>query len=110
LTGQALAHVARQAVGLLHGRNAAGLSVLTAKEIEVTADAAHIPVGIDGEAVSMPTPVRCTIRPGALRVWVPRNRPGPVPPKPPVSWARLRHLAAFRAPRRPGVGRGPDPG
>jgi diacylglycerol kinase family enzyme len=84
---------ARQAVGLLRGTHAAGLTVLTTKEIEVTADAPLIPVGIDGEAVSLPTPVRCTIRPGALRVWVPRNRPGRTPPKPPVSWARLRDLA-----------------
>jgi diacylglycerol kinase family enzyme len=84
---------ARQAVGMLRGTHAAGLTVLTTKEIEVTADAPLIPVGIDGEAVSLPTPVRCAIRPGALRVWVPRDRPGVIPPKPPVSWARLRDLA-----------------
>ena len=87
---------ARQAAGLLRGAHAAGLSVLTAKQIEVTADADKIPVGIDGEAVSLPTPVHCTIRPGALRVWVPRNRPGVPPPRPPVNWARLRRLAAPR--------------
>jgi diacylglycerol kinase family enzyme len=100
---------ARQAVGLLHGTNAAGLTVLTVPELEVTADAPQIPVGIDGEAVTMPTPVECAIRPGALRVWVPRNRPGPAPPKPAVDWARLRRLAAFRAPRRPRASGGPDP-
>ena len=87
---------ARQAVGLLHGRHATGLSVLTAKKIEITADASHLPVGIDGEAVSLPTPVECTIHPGALRVWVPSDRPGVPPPKPPVNWAVLRHLAAPR--------------
>jgi diacylglycerol kinase family enzyme len=87
---------ARQAVGLLHGKHAAGLSVLTAKEIEVTADASEIPVGIDGEAVLMRTPVHCAIRPGALRVWLPRDRPGIAPPKPSVNWARLRHLATAR--------------
>jgi len=88
---------ARQAVGLLRGTRAAGLTVLTAQKIEVTADAPQIPVGIDGEAVSMPTPVQCTIRPGALRVWVPRNRPGVAPPKPPMNWRRLRQLAASRS-------------
>jgi diacylglycerol kinase family enzyme len=93
---------ARQAVGLLRGTQAAGLSVLTTTKIEITADAPRIPVGIDGEAVLMPTPVECTIRPGALRVWVPRNRPGVPAPKPPVNWARLRHLAAFHRQRRPG--------
>ena len=93
---------ARQAVGLLHGTHATGLSALTAKRIVITADAPEIPVGIDGEAVSMPTPVECAIRPGALRVWVPRDRPGIAPPKPPVNWARLRHLAAPRVTlRRP---------
>src|SRR5215472_13884113 len=88
---------ARQAVGLLRGTRAAGLTVLTAQKIEITADAPQIPVGIDGEAVSMPTPVQCTIRPGALRVWVPRNRPGVAPPKPPMNWRRLRQLAASRS-------------
>ena len=87
---------ARQAAGLLRGRQARGLSVLSTKKIEITADADQIPVGIDGEAVALPTPVLCTISPGALRVWVPRDRPGVPAPKPPVNWARLRHLAAAR--------------
>jgi len=51
-------------------------------------------VGVDGESVLMSTPVTCTVAPGALRVWVPRDRPGIAAPKPPVNWARLRHLAA----------------
>jgi diacylglycerol kinase family enzyme len=88
-----------QAVDLLRGRRAAGLTLLTTKQIEISADAAQIPVGIDGEAVSMSTPVTCTISPCALRVWVPRNRPGVPAPKPPVNWARLRNLAGFRRER-----------
>ncbi|MFY9934226.1 MAG: diacylglycerol kinase family protein [Streptosporangiaceae bacterium] len=91
---------ARQAVGLLRGTRADGLSLLTAKELEIIANVPQIPVGIDGEAVWLATPVHCTIRPGALRVWVPRDRPGVPRPKPPVNWAALRHLAAFRR-RRP---------
>jgi diacylglycerol kinase family enzyme len=98
---------ARQAVGLIHGTHSAGLSVLTAKEIEITADTPRIPVGIDGEAVSMPTPVPCAIRPGSLRVWVPRDRPGVAPPKPPMNWTRLWHLAALR--QRPAQHRAPAP-
>jgi diacylglycerol kinase family enzyme len=90
---------ARQAADLVRGRHAAGLSVLTAKEVQISADAAQIPVGIDGEAVSMSTPVTCTICPSALRVWVPRNRPGVPAPKPPVNWARLRHRAGIRRER-----------
>jgi diacylglycerol kinase family enzyme len=84
---------ARPAAGLLRGRHAAGLSVLTTTKIEIIADAAQIPVGIDGEAVTLPTPVLCTISPAALRVWVPRVRPGIPEPKPPKNWVRLRYLA-----------------
>ena len=60
------------------------------------ADEPEIPVGIDGETIMMPTPVRCAIRPGALRVVVPRQRPGVPPPRPPLEWPRLRGLASFR--------------
>ena len=84
---------AAQAAGLLRGRHAAGLKVLTSKQIEITADAPKIPVGVDGESILMSTPVTCTVSPGALRVWVPRDRPGVPAPTPPVNWARLRHLA-----------------
>ncbi|MBO0813870.1 MAG: NAD(+)/NADH kinase [Actinobacteria bacterium] len=89
-------HSAAQAVGLLRGAHATGLSVLTTRQIEVTADAPQIPVGIDGEAVRLPTPVQCAIRPGALRVWVPRHRPGVPRAKPEMSWPRLRQLAFGR--------------
>ena len=34
-----------------------------APEVVVTADVPEIPVGIDGETVRLPTPVRCTVRP-----------------------------------------------
>ena len=84
---------ARQAVDLLRGRRATGLTVLTAKTIEVTADVPRIPVGIDGESVLLSTPVTCAVSPGALRVWVSRDRPGIPRPKSPVNWTRLRHLA-----------------
>jgi hypothetical protein len=57
---------------------------------------AVIPVGIDGEAVPMQTPVTCTIRPGALRVRVPRDRPGATPPQPPLTWPGLWQLATGR--------------
>jgi len=87
---------AAQAAGLIRGQRATGLTVLATKRIEVTADAPQIPVGVDGESILMSTPVTCTVSPGALRVWVPRVRPGVPAPKPPVDWARLRHLAATR--------------
>ena len=92
---------ARQAADLLRGRYAAGLHLLTAQEVTVTADDGQIPVGIDGEAVFLPVPVRCTVRPRALRVWVPQNRPGVPAFKPELDWARLRQLAGWRRPPRP---------
>jgi len=92
---------AAQAFGLLRGRHATGLQVLTAKQIEITADTPEIPVGVDGESIMMSSPVTCTVSPGALRVWVPHDRPGVPKPKPRVDWARLRQLASF--PRRPRV-------
>jgi diacylglycerol kinase family enzyme len=93
---------ARQAADLLRGRHAVGLKVLTAKQIKITADEPQIPVGVDGESILMSTPVICTISPGALRVWVPRDRPGVPAPKPPVNWARLRRLAVTRSERADG--------
>jgi diacylglycerol kinase family enzyme len=48
--------------------------VLTTTKIEIDADAGQIPIGVDGVAVSMSTPVTCTIAPSALRIWVPRDR------------------------------------
>ena len=89
----------QQAVDLLRGRRAVGMRVLHTKKIEITADAPEIPVGVDGEALSMSTPVVCTISPGALRVWVPRDRPGVTPPKPPINWVRLWHLAGIHRER-----------
>lgn len=85
-----------QAVGLLRGSRQRGLIRLTGAEVVVDSDAAEIPVGIDGEAILMPTPVRCTTVPRALRVRVPRERPGVPPAKPAVDWIRLRRLAFSR--------------
>ncbi|MFC8666202.1 diacylglycerol/lipid kinase family protein [Streptomyces sp. NPDC057199] len=85
---------AAEAAGLLLGVHSTGLTVLTAREVVVDADRPEIEVGVDGEAFVLPTPVRCRIEPGALRVRVPRNRPGVPETKPPMDWRRLRKLAA----------------
>jgi diacylglycerol kinase family enzyme len=92
---------ARQAVGLLRRSHQRGLTRFAAADVVVDADKPEIPVGIDGEAISMPTPVRCTTSPRALRVRVPKNRPGVPPAKPAVDWVRLRQLAFARASQRP---------
>lgn len=85
---------AAEAAGLLRGPQAAGLTVLTTRQVVVDADQGEIEVGVDGEAMVLPTPVRCRIEPGALRVRVPRDRPGIPAVKPPLEWRRLRKLAA----------------
>ncbi|MDX3499149.1 diacylglycerol kinase family protein [Streptomyces turgidiscabies] len=85
---------AAQAAELLLGRYATGLTVVTAHEVVVEADLGEIEVGLDGEALVLPTPVRCRVEPGALRVRVPRHRPGVPAPTPPMDWRRLRKLAA----------------
>jgi diacylglycerol kinase family enzyme len=90
---------ARQAVSLLRGKNSTGLRVLTAQSVVVTSSADRIPVGVDGESIWLPTPVRCAVRPGALRVRVPKGRPGVPPPKPTISLPRLLELASFGRPR-----------
>jgi diacylglycerol kinase family enzyme len=79
-----------QAAALLTPRGQAqGLVRFSAHEVVVDADASRIPVGIDGESVLMPTPVRCTIRPHALRVLVPRDRPGVPDVHDATDWVQL---------------------
>ncbi|MFD3609171.1 diacylglycerol/lipid kinase family protein [Streptomyces atroolivaceus] len=64
----------------LRGAQTHGLTNLaTSEEVVVDADVPVAPVGLDGEAVTLPTPVRCRIGRGTLRVRVPRNRPGAAP-------------------------------
>jgi diacylglycerol kinase family enzyme len=88
---------ARQAIELLRRGRGHGVTRFTAEEVVVDADVAEVPVGIDGETIMMAAPVRCAIRPRALRVRVPRDRPGIRPPKPAIDWPTLRHLASFRS-------------
>jgi diacylglycerol kinase family enzyme len=96
---------ALQAVMLLRGAKGQGLTMLRAGEVVVDADVPQIPVGIDGETVMMPTPVRCTIRPKVLRVRVPRHRPGVLTAaaEPRLNWSALVKLASFRSGDRPGL-------
>jgi diacylglycerol kinase family enzyme len=100
---------ARQAVGLLRGASRRGLLRVAAHEVEVRSEAEQIPVGVDGESVHLTTPVRCTVRPGALRVRLPRERPGIRPPQGRLEWAPLWALALGRpAGGAPGAVPGPS--
>ncbi|MGW1540060.1 diacylglycerol/lipid kinase family protein [Streptomyces sp. NPDC002309] len=86
----------------VRGSQSTALTVMTARRVEVTSDTHEIPVAVDGEALRMATPVVCGLRPGVLRVQVPRDRPGVVVPAPPVDWRRLLGLALGRAGRTAG--------
>jgi diacylglycerol kinase family enzyme len=81
----------------VRGERSQGLNVLTAHRVEVTAETDTIPVAVDGEALTLPTPVVCTVRPRALRVLVPRHRPGTVAPRSALNWRWITALALGRA-------------
>jgi diacylglycerol kinase family enzyme len=91
-----------QAAGLLRGQSSRGLTRLAGREVVVDADTAQIPVGVDGEALVLDTPVRCVVQPAALRVRVPRDRPGVPDPTPVMDWNRLWRMALTV----PGTGHG----
>ncbi|MYW63341.1 diacylglycerol kinase [Streptomyces sp. SID8379] len=83
---------AAQAAGLLRGSRSAGLTRAQAATVVVDADQKELPVGIDGEAVRLPVPVHCEVRPGALRVVVPRRRPGVYRERPALDWRTICRL------------------
>ena len=87
---------ARQAVGLLNGAHQRGLVRAEARDVLIGSDDPVVPVGIDGESVHLSTPVRCTVRPAALRVRLPRVRPGVRPVRGRLDWASLWRLAVGR--------------
>ncbi|WP_372350666.1 diacylglycerol kinase family protein [Streptomyces sp. KL116D] len=80
---------AAQAAGLLRGSRSTGLTRATAVSVVVDAGQEQIPVGVDGEAMRLPVPVRCEVRPGALRVLVPRRRPGTYRERPRLDWRQV---------------------
>jgi diacylglycerol kinase family enzyme len=80
------------AARLVRGTRSEGLTRATSGEAVIEADEPSIPVGVDGESVRLPAPVRCRIQPGALRVWVPRTRPVRRP-RQRVDWRWLWRLA-----------------
>ncbi|WP_405366004.1 diacylglycerol/lipid kinase family protein [Kitasatospora sp. NBC_00039] len=88
----------------LRGARATGLQVLACRHITVGSDTDRIPVAVDGEALVLPAPVSCEIRPQALRVLVPRHRPGTPAAGPPTDWRAIVALAFTRP--RPGPASG----
>ncbi|MFD6552323.1 diacylglycerol/lipid kinase family protein [Streptomyces sp. NPDC058398] len=100
LVGIRVTNAAQAADVALLGARAAGLHELTSHQIVIRSDTESLPVGVDGEALTMPAPVTCSIRPGALRVLVPRLRPAAPVASPPMDWREVFTLAFSRP--RPG--------
>ena len=91
---------AAEAVGVLRREGHAPVVQLPGgSEVVIDSDSGTptIPVGIDGEAVTVDTPVVCTIRPRALRVRLPRIRPGVPELRAKLDWKTLWRLAFGRA-------------
>jgi diacylglycerol kinase family enzyme len=63
----------------------------TGERLRVRSSDNNVRAGVDGEAIEFPSPVDIAIRPRALRIRVPKDRPGPK-----VGWPRV-DLAVVRA-------------
>ncbi len=92
----------------LHRQGAATPAVITwsATSITLHSTSRRLHAGIDGEPATLPTPITCTIRPGALHVLLPKNRPGTPPhPRPRPPGPQRTRTAT---PHRPETGQPPE--
>jgi diacylglycerol kinase family enzyme len=81
------------AVDLARGLRSRAVRRATCPDVTVDSDAGELPVGVDGEALVLATPVRCSLHPGALRVRVPRTRPGVPATRQRPAWTDVGRLA-----------------
>ncbi|GAA1882473.1 diacylglycerol/lipid kinase family protein [Asanoa iriomotensis] len=81
------------ALRLVRGRRSTSVTVLAAREATIESGGRPVPVGVDGEALLLPTPLVARIRPAALRVRVPRHRPGVRAARAALDWAHLGRVA-----------------
>lgn len=88
------------------GRSGPPWRRLTQPDLEIDADA-PVPLGIDGEAVTLEPPLRFRSRPGALRVRIARAHPGASPsaglPRGPLATGKELLALAIRGEGRYGV-------
>jgi len=99
---------ALQATALLRGPRGPGVESLTTDEVVVDATSGRVPVGIDGESLVLPSPVHCRIRPGALKVRLPRDRPGALVAHPPLSLRLVAATAGLPVKESNGINRADD--
>jgi diacylglycerol kinase family enzyme len=92
-TGAALAGLATRALAR-GGRAPAGggWAQWTTPSLRVEAQVPELPAGVDGEALTLPTPLEFQILPGALRVLVPPALGPPAPRVQPHRWSTVRRL------------------
>jgi diacylglycerol kinase family enzyme len=92
-TGAALAGLATRA--LARGGRApggGGWAQWTTPSLRVEAQVPELPAGVDGEALTLPTPLEFRVLPGALRVLVPPALGPPAPRVQPHRWSTVRRL------------------
>jgi diacylglycerol kinase family enzyme len=65
----------------IEGSPDAAVMTWSAAQVTLRGAVSHLAAGIDGEAVALHLPVTCDIRPAALQVLLPRQRPG-IPEEP----------------------------
>jgi diacylglycerol kinase family enzyme len=98
-----------RAVRLGRPERSPALRAWTAPTLTVRSSSGVVPAGVDGEYVELRSPLLMSIRPGALRVRLPRSRPGPKarwlavgPTTLPRLWSVLSgHEPPVRPPRAP---------
>jgi diacylglycerol kinase family enzyme len=97
-TGAALAGLATRALarGRLGG-GGGGWAQWTTTTLAVSAPLPHLPAGVDGEALTLPTPLEFRVLPGALRVLVPPTLGPPASRVQLHRWATVRRLARAAA-------------
>jgi diacylglycerol kinase family enzyme len=88
-----------QAARAVGGSRFSGVRRLTGRTVVVDADTETVEAGIDGEHVVLPTPVVCRSEPGALRVRLPRDRPGVPVGRSATDWPHVARLALGRPAR-----------
>jgi diacylglycerol kinase family enzyme len=64
----------------------------TSERVRVRSKEGTVRAGVDGESIEFPSPLDISIRPGALRIRLPKDRPGPKTGWPRVDGIVARHL------------------